>query len=88
MRSLLSFVRNKLVLLLRFMHCLANARQQQVRTTRVPCAEEEVKNEKLVLWAFIKSVNYWAVPQFGLCKYTSTRIWHLLGLTVIKSDPL
>ena len=49
MRSLLSFIRNKLVLLLRFMHCLANARQQQVRTTRVPCAEEEVKNEKLVL---------------------------------------
>ena len=68
------------------MHCLANARQQQVGITRVPCAEEEAKNEKLLLWASIKSVNYWAVPQFGMCKYLSTRIWHLLGLIVIKSD--
>ena len=33
------------------MHCLANARQQQVRITMVPCAEDEVKNEKLVLRA-------------------------------------
>ena len=69
MRSFLSFIRNNLVLLLRFMPCLANARQQQVRITRMPCAEDEVKNEKLVLWASIKSVNYWAVPHFGTCKY-------------------
>ena len=38
--SLLSFIRHNLVLLLCFMRCLANARQQQVRITRVPCAEE------------------------------------------------
>ena len=67
------------------MHCLANARQRQVRITRVPCAEDEVKNEKLVLRA---SKEGEPIEQYLNLVRVSKRIWYSLGLITIKSDSL
>ena len=58
------------------MHCLADARSQQVRITRVPCAKDEVKNEKLVLWASIEGET---IEQYLNLVRVSTRIWHYWG---------